>query len=169
MPAWTPGVVAHLEVPGATAPKFRSTLRSEGINVVVSVPESVSTWFGEVGHVAVLGLIDSVGVTATLVPAGGGRHKLYLNKEMRSAAGLEVGDEPDVVLWRDTSQRATVLPRDLEEALAAQGLLDAFLDWAPSRRREYVLAIEDAKKPETRARRIRITVDLARSGLGSDS
>lgn len=163
MPAWTPGVVDSPVPLGETAPAFVSTLRPEGINYVVSVPESVSRWFDERGHIPVMGLVGQVGISATLVPSGRGRHKLYLNEQMRSEADLEGGDRVEVTLWRDESERATEIPEDLADELSAAGLLEAFLGWPPSHQREYVLAIEDAKRPETRQRRIAMTVEKARS------
>lgn len=163
MPAWTPGVVDNPDPPAETAPPFVSTLRPEGINFVVGVPESVSRWFGTSGHIPVLGLLGPIGISATLVPVGGGQHKLYLNEQMRSVAGLDSGDRVEITLWRDESPRATVIPEDLAEELEAAGLLESFLAWPPSHQREYVLAIEDAKRPETRQRRIAITVEQTRS------
>lgn len=163
MPAWTPGVVDNPDPPAETAPPFVSTLRPEGINFVVSVPEPVSRWFDESGHIPVFGLVGRVGISATLVPSGRGRHKLYLNQQMRSEADLEGGDRVEITLWRDESERATDIPEDLAEELAAAGLLDAFHAWPPSHQREYVLAIEDAKRPETRQRRIAMTLERTRS------
>jgi uncharacterized protein YdeI (YjbR/CyaY-like superfamily) len=55
-----------------------------------------------------------------------------------------------------------VVPDDLLAALDEAGLRDAFEAWPPSHQREYVLAIEDAKRPETRAKRIQRTVAATR-------
>lgn len=163
MPAWTPGVIDNPDPLGKTAPSFVATLRPEGINIVVSVPGSVSRWFGESGPIPVLGLLGRVGISATLVPVGGGGHKLYLNEQMRSEAGLQSGDRTEITLWRDDSLRETVIPEDLAEELESAGLLEEFLGWPPSHQREYVLAVEDAKRPETRQRRIAMTVERTRS------
>ena len=54
----------------------------------------------------------------------------------------------------DTAPREVEVPEDLAAALAAAGLREAFDELAPSHRREHVRAILDAKKPETRERRI---------------
>lgn len=167
MSAWTPGVRDGLVVPPSTAPPFEAPLEAVGVNVIVSVPPEVSGWFADRGHVAVQGLVDDVGIEATLVPAGDGRHRLYLNREMRGAAGLDVGDVAQVTLWRDESAREPDPPSDLVDALRAAGLLVAFEQWPPSHRREYIVAIEDARRPRTRARRIARTVDATRARHGS--
>lgn len=50
------------------------------------------------------------------------------------------------------------LPIDLATALDLAGFLPKFLSLPPSHRQEYVKWIEEAKKPETRKRRIEQTV-----------
>ncbi|MBG6059691.1 uncharacterized protein YdeI (YjbR/CyaY-like superfamily) [Cryobacterium sp. MP_M5] len=50
------------------------------------------------------------------------------------------------------------MPTDLAEALALSGARETFDGLAPSRRKEHVRAIQDAKTSETRARRIAATI-----------
>lgn len=51
--------------------------------------------------------------------------------------------------------RSVTVPRDFARALAARkGAKAAFDRMPPSHKRAYIEAIEEAKKPETRARRI---------------
>lgn len=52
------------------------------------------------------------------------------------------------------SPPAVALPDDLKQKLEQVGLLDKFQRLPPSHVREYVKWIDEAKKPETRARRI---------------
>ena len=49
---------------------------------------------------------------------------------------------------------APPIPQDLKAALTTAGALATFERMAPSHRREHINAIEEAKKPETRAGRI---------------
>jgi hypothetical protein len=159
---YTPGPVDRVDPPSETAPPFRATLyRLEGVNFAVDAPIEVSDWFGGRGPIPVLGRLDRITVRATLVPAGGGRHRVYLNGPMREALGLGEGDDVDVVLWSDPDSRDPSLPEDLHEALTAAGALDAWNAWAPSHRLEYLRAIESAKRPETRAKYIERTVAAA--------
>lgn len=158
MSNYRPGLV-DVDPPEDTSLAFESLARSIGINVAVDVPVEVSEWFGEGGHIPIEGLLDGSGIRGTLVPAGDGRHLLYLNKEMRHGIGIEVGDLVELVLWRDESSREVELPEDVRTALDGAGVLDRFLSWAPSHQREYLVAIEDAKRPETRRRRIESTIE----------
>ena len=84
-----------------------------------------------------------------------GRHLLGLSKANRQAAGVATGDEVEVELELDTEPRVVVEPMDFARALdgdpAARAAFDSLTD---SRKREHVRAIENAKKPETRRRRI---------------
>lgn len=163
MPNWTPRVTEGLVAPAETAPPFEARLEADGVNVVVGVPAAVSTWFAGAGPIPVQGHLDEVAIEATLMPAGGGRHRLFLNGEMRDAADLHVGDVARIHLWRDEMPREMVVPDDLAAALRVEGLLESFEAWPRSHQRDYVLAIEDAKRPTTRERRIRRTVDVVRA------
>lgn len=65
----------------------------------------------------------------------------------------------------DTEPRKVTVPTDLLAALASD--LDAkraFSDMSFTHQREYVTWVEEAKRPETRARRIASTVERARAG-----
>jgi len=95
----------------------------------------------------------------------GGRYLVPLSAEHRAAAGVAAGDEVQVTLQADTSPRETAVPDDLARALgeypAARELFDTL---APSHRREWVRWVEDAKRPDTRARRVQGTVDALAQG-----
>ena len=64
------------------------------------------------------------------------------------------------------SGRLDVTPPDLEAALAGvPAALARWKTWAPTHRRQYVYWVLDAKRPETRARRIADVVRRAAAGL----
>ncbi|MFI5541903.1 YdeI/OmpD-associated family protein [Nocardia sp. NPDC051900] len=84
-----------------------------------------------------------------------GRYLLGLSNANRQAAGVEIGEEIEVEVELDTQPRVVVEPPDFAEALDADPVARAaYDDLAYSRKREHVHAIESAKKPETRQRRI---------------
>jgi uncharacterized protein YdeI (YjbR/CyaY-like superfamily) len=65
----------------------------------------------------------------------------------------------------DTELRTVGLPRDLRAALERDPAAHAAFDKLSfTHRREYVEWVEDAKRPETRTRRIAATVAGAREG-----
>ncbi|MFI9634152.1 MULTISPECIES: YdeI/OmpD-associated family protein [unclassified Nocardia] len=84
-----------------------------------------------------------------------GRYLLGLSNANRQAAGVEIGEEIEVEVELDTQPRVVVEPPDFAEALDADPVARAaYDDLAYSRKREHVHAIESAKKPDTRQRRI---------------
>ena len=65
----------------------------------------------------------------------------------------------------DTEPREVTVPPDFAEALDAEPDARRSFDALPrSHRREHVLAIEEAKKPETRQRRIAKAIEMLREG-----
>ncbi|NUT02412.1 MAG: DUF1905 domain-containing protein [Hamadaea sp.] len=92
-----------------------------------------------------------------------GRNLLGLSNANRQAAGVTVGEQVEVTLELDAEPRAVVEPDDFARALDADPAARAAYDGlAYTHKREHVLAIEGAKKPETRARRIEKALAMLR-------
>ena len=95
------------------------------------------------------------------IAAMGGPPAIPLRKSHRDAAGLEGGETLEVRLDLDTEKREVKPPADLARALqSVHGATDKWKRLSYSHQREHVEAIESAKKPETRARRIAAAVRL---------
>jgi hypothetical protein len=89
------------------------------------------------------------------IAAMGGPPCVPLRKSHREAAGLDGGETLTVRLELDADPREIAPPPDLVKALTAQpGALTRWKELSYTHQREHVEAIEEAKKPETRARRI---------------
>jgi hypothetical protein len=92
-----------------------------------------------------------------------GRYLLGLSNANRQAAGVVTGDEVEVEVEADAEPPVVAEPADLTRALDADPAARAAYErLAYSHRREHVLAIESAKKPETRALRIEKAVAMLR-------
>ena len=124
------------------------------MNVALDVPAAVSEAFGLRGHVPVVGTADRAELIAALVPVGGGRHRLFLNGAVRGAIGKSAGDSVEIRIRLDRSDRTPETPSDLQEALAGGGASAAWKALAPSRRKELLVWLADAKREQTRAARI---------------
>ena len=133
------------------------------MNVALDVPAAVSDAFGIGGHVPAVGTADGAELTATLVPVGGGRHRLFLNGAVRDAIGKEAGDSVEIRVRLDLSDRTPETPMGLREALAEDGASEAWQALAPSRRKECLVWLADAKREQTRAARIGRIVQTARA------
>jgi hypothetical protein len=78
-----------------------------------------------------------------------------LRKSHREAAGLEGGETLKVKIELDTEPREVAVPPDLHKALAASPKARKAWDaLSYTFRREHAEAVESAKRPETRQRRI---------------
>ena len=99
----------------------------------------------------------------TTIAKMGGRFLMPFAKEHRDAAGIGAGDAIEVTLVEDTAERTVDVPADLAKALGHAGLRAAFDRLSYTHRKEHVRAIEEAKKPETRARRIEKCIEMVGS------
>jgi hypothetical protein len=84
----------------------------------------------------------------------GGMNLIGISKANREALGVEIGDTVDARIEIDGAARTVEVPPDAAKALAKAKLRKAFDALAFTHQKEHVQAITDAKKPETRARRI---------------
>lgn len=87
-----------------------------------------------------------------------------LRRSHREAAGVGPGEEVEVTLTLDTEPRDVGVPDDLAAALDAAGARAAWDKLAFTHKREHVEAIEQAKRPETRAKRIAAAVERVGGG-----
>lgn len=98
----------------------------------------------------------------------GGPPCVPLRKSNREAAGLKGGETIDVRLELDTDKREVVPPADFVRALeSTPGASARWKALSYSHQREHVEAIEGAKKPETRARRIANAIKMVTTSIGS--
>ena len=94
----------------------------------------------------------------------GGRTFVPLAKKHRDAAGVEAGDAVEVTMALDEAPRVIETPPDLARALRAVSGAKARWDALSfTHQREHVEAIEQAVRPETRARRIAKAIEMLSS------
>jgi len=89
----------------------------------------------------------------------GGFTGIPLRKSNREAAGLVGGERIAVTIELDAEPREVELPQDLARALRAnKQRMKTWQSLSYTNRRERVEAIEAAKRPATRARRLAATI-----------
>ena len=95
----------------------------------------------------------------------GGEALLGLNRAVRTAAGVAAGDTVEVVLALDAAPREVDVPPALADALAADAEARARFDaLAYTHRKEFARWVTEAKKYETRVRRVTQTLEMVREG-----
>jgi Bacteriocin-protection, YdeI or OmpD-Associated/Domain of unknown function (DUF1905) len=101
----------------------------------------------------------------TSVARMGGEFLVGLSRAVRQEAGVEAGDTVDVELALDTAEREVEVPPALADALAEDSVArGAFDRLAFTHRKEYARWIEDAKREETRDRRVARALQMLREG-----
>jgi len=144
--------------------RFRAVLRKgDGGGHMLEVPLDVREVFGE-ARPPVRGTVNGTPFS-TRVAVYGGRYYLGFNREIRDAAGIGDGDELAIELERDDAPRELDVPAALGEALAAGGVREEFDALSYTHRHEYVRWIEEAKRDETRERRLAKAVEMLRDGV----
>src|SRR5215207_8727743 len=101
----------------------------------------------------------------TTVTRMGGEFLLGMNKDVRKGAGAEAGDTVDVLIELDDAPREVEVPEALSAALAGDPAAKAEYDaLAYTHRKEFARWIAEAKKEETRRRRVVQVLQMLREG-----
>jgi hypothetical protein len=101
----------------------------------------------------------------TSVARMGGEFLVGLNREVREAAGVQAGDRVEVELALDTAPREVEVPDALAAALDGDPEARAAFDrLAYTHRKEYARWVDEAKRDETRQRRVVQALQMLREG-----
>ncbi|HEY3272874.1 MAG TPA: YdeI/OmpD-associated family protein [Methanocella sp.] len=120
----------------------------------IKIPFDVQEVFGKKGRVPVRCTIDGYPYRGSIFPYGG-TYYIGVVKKIRDAIGKTYGDKVSIVMEVDEEPRTVQVPDDLARALtSSKKAKAAFEKLSYSHRREYVQWIDEAKKDETRQRRI---------------
>jgi hypothetical protein len=100
----------------------------------------------------------------SLAKMGGPNAMILLRKDVRAELGKEPGQSVEVAVELDDKPRELTVAADVKEALQDAGLWEKFSGLAYTHRKEYVQWIEDAKKPETRLKRVQKMCEMLAAG-----
>ena len=89
----------------------------------------------------------------------GGKFVIAVPKVFRDAANIKAGETITVTMEKDLEKRTVEVPKDFADALKKANLQDVFSKLSYTHQKEYVRAIVEAKKEETRMRRIEKTIE----------
>jgi hypothetical protein len=143
--------------------RFRATLETNGKTATgIEVPPTVVEAL-DVGKRPPVRVTLREHTYRTTVARMGGRFLIPVSAEVRTAAGVTAGDELDVGIELDDAPRTVEVPADLAAAVAAEpAAAEAWAGLSYTHRKEWVRSVEDARKPETRQRRVQAAVDQLR-------
>jgi len=134
--------------------KFSTTMFQMGNNTGIEVPADVVAALGAGKRPPVVVNVNGYEYRSTVAPMGG-KYLLPFSADRRTESGIKGGDAIDVELTLDTAPRTVEIPEDLQAALdASPTAAVAWQKLSYTHRKEHVRSVLDAKKAETRTRRI---------------
>ena len=131
----------------------------------ITIPFDVREVFGTRARVPVRGTINGFPFRSSIFPRSGDKHYMVVNKAVRAGAKVKGGETISVVMERDDEPRVITPPKDFARALRANR--EAKAAWEKlsyTHQKEYAQAVEEAKRSETRARRIEKAINELASG-----
>jgi hypothetical protein len=144
---------------------FHTTLHLTGRNTGIIVPPEIVEALGAGRKPAVSVTINDNYSYRSSIASMGGQFMIPVSAERRDEANIAGGDEIDVALELDTEPRTIEVPEDLQAALDNNEAAKTFFDsLSYSNKLRHVLSINEAKTPETRARRLEKAMETLRTG-----
>ena len=131
---------------------YRTTLLKDGSMCAIPVPFDPKPTFGKV-RAPVRVTLNGYSYRSTIAAMGGPLF-IPLRRSHREAAGLEGDETLKITIELDTGIRDVAPPPDLAKALKGAGVWERWAELSFTHRREDVESVTEAKKPETRQRRI---------------
>ena len=134
----------------------------EGMEALsIEFPYDVQEVYGVKGQVKVKVTYDGVPYRGSLAKMGHHCHFLLVRKDIRKLIGKNAGDEVWVTVQRDLEERIVEVPDDLQSLFTQNPETKALYDkLSYTHRKEYVRWITDAKRPETRTKRLEKTIAM---------
>lgn len=151
---------------GVSAIRFEAAPITIGKSTIFRLPEKASRQLPSRGQVAVKGTINGREFRTVLEPDGVLGHWMKIDRKIQQSAALRTGDnarlevEP-VKEWPEPS-----VPPDLKAALAAapQNIRELWKEITPMARWEWVRWVNATPNPDTRRRRVEVTISKMKNG-----
>lgn len=132
----------------------------------IIVPFDVEKIYGAKGHIKVKTTIDGVPYRGMIARMEKDKpHLLIVTQAIRKKINKSAGESVSITMDLDTEERILNLPTDLKELLDKNTKAKTFFDTLSyTNRKEYARWIESAKKPETKAKHLQMTLEKLLAG-----
>lgn len=146
--------------------RFEATLCKVDSVTILRLPDEMSRQLPSRGQVAAAGTINGHRFRTMLEPDGTAGHWMRIGKELQQRASLSAGGTAALELQPTKEWPEPTVPPDLETALTAapQKIRDIWEDITPMARWEWVRWVNATKNPETRGRRVEVTISKMNHG-----
>jgi hypothetical protein len=150
----------------ASAIRFDATLDTIDKATILRLPEKASRKLPSRGQVAVQGTINGHAFRTVLEPDGDSGHWMRLDGKLQRSAALHAGDTATLEIEPRKDWPEPTVPQDLKAALASapQKIQDLWEEITPMARWEWVRWVNATANPDTRKRRVEVTISKMQSG-----
>ena len=152
--------------PGTPRIRFNARLSTIDKSTIVRLPEKASAKLPSRGQVAARGTINGHEFKTVLEPDGSGGHWLRVDGKLQRAALVSAGETAALEIESIKDWPEPNLPKDLETALATapQKIQDLWKGITPMSRWEWVRWVNATGNPDTRKRRVEVSISKMASG-----
>jgi hypothetical protein len=135
-----------------------------GGGTLVPIPKEIAATLGLKGMPKIQAIIAGTPYRGSLMPMGDGTYCLGVLKSIQEAAGVGSGDTITIDIELDTTPRTVELPADLAKGIARdKKATTAWEALSYTNKKEMARSLEEAKRPETRERRLAQALESLRS------
>lgn len=146
--------------------KFKAKIEAgQGGGAYVLFPYDTQKEFATNGKVPVKATFEGVPYAGSLVKHGHPQHMLGMAKAIREQIGKGPGDTIEIVVWKDEEVRTVEVPAEFERLIKKEELLSVFNELSYTHRKEYCRWITEAKKEETRLKRLEKAIEMLKKGV----
>lgn len=138
--------------------QFKTIIKAFGNNTGIVVPENNLIELNGGKKPPVKVQVNGYEYQSTIASMSG-YFLIPLSKEHRTKSGLKGNDEVDVILELESKNRDVEIPDEFVKLLELNHLLEVFNGLSYSTRKEFVRIIMDAKKEETRIKRLNQVIE----------
>jgi hypothetical protein len=146
--------------------RFDAALSTIDRRMIVRLPQKASVKLPSRGQVAVQGTINGHGFQTVLEPDGKSGHWMRIDRKLQQTAAAGAGDVATLEIEPLKDWPEPNVPQDLETALATapQKIQDLWKDITPMARWEWVRWVNATQNPDTRKRRVEVSISKMKSG-----
>ena len=145
---------------------FDAPLAAIGKWTILRLPEKASKQLPSRGQVAVSGIINGHPFQTVVEPDGEFGHWIKVDAKLERAAALQAGATATIAISPIKEWPEPSVPADLKRALAAAppAIRMLWSEITPMARWEWVRWVNETKNPDTRKRRVDVTISKMQSG-----
>jgi Domain of unknown function (DUF1905)/Bacteriocin-protection, YdeI or OmpD-Associated len=146
--------------------RFDAVLSAVEKWTILRLPEKASGQLPSRGQVAVQGTINGHGFETVLEPDGYAGHWMRIDRELQRIAAVRAGDTVTLEMESRKDWPEPNVPQDLQKALATapKKIQDLWSEITPMARWEWVRWVNATENPDTRKRRVEVSISKMKSG-----